>query len=221
MSTPRTGAAPRATTAPIRRTARAQWLAGVLLAASGCAASLAWFPAAAQAQQGVTLVAPAMIGLGVRPHSAASRFCAHHSAAKVSAAVGTSVSLFEAVAKGRLLECIYFGTKLVVSRPEVVISIDPGIPASQLATLAAAEARVQAQSPPGVKLLFTAQPSVGATAFTWTYQHSLNGGQVIGIADNKGTTGYGALVGGAAKSFGPPAGHIPALKRLLTLDISA
>lgn len=220
MSTP--GHDPTRTS--IRLTALARWVAGALFAASTGTACLAGFPVAAQAQQAVTgshRATPARAEPIVAPLSAAGQFCAHLTAAKVSAAVGTGVSLFEAVAKGRLLECIYFGTKLVVSRPEVVISIDPGIPASQLSTLAAAEARVQALSPPGVKLVFTALPTIGATAFIWTYQHSLNGGQVAGIADNKKTTGYGAVVGGAAKDFGSTARHVTALERLLALDISA
>ncbi len=78
-----------------------------------------------------------------------------------------------------------------------------------------------ALAPKGVKLIFTSLSSVGKTAFSWTYSKALNGGQLVGIADNKGTTGYGAVVGGAAKTFGAAAGHVPVLERLLALDIAA
>ena len=81
--------------------------------------------------------------------------------------------------------------------------------------------RESAESPKTVKVIFTSLPSVSPTAFAWTYQKSLNGGQIVGVANNKGTTGYGALVGGAAKNFGAAAGHVPAVEKLLALGMAA
>ncbi len=188
--------------------------AGILLAAGSCALSLAIFPSTAEALQ------PSATG----PRSTVSTFCAHIPATMVSSIIGATVSLFEAVVKSNTLECIYFGkAPASVTHPidEVVISKQPGIPASQLATRAKAEARVAAESPKGVKLIFTSLPSVGSTAFSWTYTKSLNGGQLVGVADNKGTTGYGVALGGAAKTFGAAAKHVPAAERLLALDIAA
>ncbi len=206
-----------ATTTSIRRGAWARRSTGVLLAVGGCAAILVVLPATAQAQ---------VSGRISTPRSAASTFCQNKnlSVSKVSSIVGTTVSLFQAVLEKTTLECIYFGkVAATVSHPidEVVISMQPSIPAAELATLAAAEARVAALAPKGVKLIFNSLPSVGKTAFSWTYSKALNGGQLVGIADNKGTTGYGAVVGGAAKTFGAAAGHVPVLERLLALDIAA
>ncbi|MGA2805575.1 MAG: hypothetical protein ABSF89_14510 [Acidimicrobiales bacterium] len=189
--------------------------AGMLLAAGSCAVSLAVLPATAQAQ---------LPGRNSTPRSVVSTFCSHLPAAKVSSIVGSTVSLFEAVLKKTTLECIYLGkVAATTAHPidEVVISKEPGIPASQLATRTAAEARIAAESPKGVKLIFTSLPSVGPTAFSWTYNKALNGGQLVGIADNRGTTGYGVALGGAAKTFGSAAGHVPVGERLLALDLVA
>lgn len=198
----------------IRRRAWARRIVGTLIVSGSCSASLAVFPATAKALQ--------LSATG--PRSAVSTFCAHLPASKISSIVGATASLFEAVVRNNTLECIYFGKAAAsVTRPitEIVISKEPGIPASQLATRAKAEARVVAESPKGVKLIFTPLPSVGSTAFSWTYASSLNGGQLVGIADNKGTTGYGVALGGAAKTFGSAANHVPAGERLLALDIAA
>ncbi len=214
MSTSRAAMSHTASTIPIRRRAWARRSAAMLLAAGSCAVSLAVFPATAEALQ------PSATG----PRSTVSTFCAHIPATKVSSIVGATVSLFEAVVKSNTLECIYFGkAPASVTHPidEVVISKQPGIPASQLSSRAKAEARIAAESPKGVKLIFTSLPSVGSTAFSWTYAQSLNGGQLVGVADNKGTTGYGVALGGAAKTFGTAARQIPAGERLLALDIVA
>jgi hypothetical protein len=205
-----------ATTTSIRHGAWARRSIGVLLALGGCAAILAVLPATAQAQ----------LSRGISTPRSASTFCQNKnlSVSKVSSIVGTTVSLSQAVLEKTTLECIYFGkVAATVSHPidEVVISMQPSIPAAELATLAAAEARVAALAPKGVKLIFTSLSSVGKTAFSWTYSKALNGGQLVGIADNKGTTGFGAVVGGAAKTFGAAAGHVPVLERLLALDMAA
>jgi hypothetical protein len=209
-----------AMTALIRRRAWAGRCAGMLLAVGSCAAFLAIVSTAAQAQQnggaGVLRAAAAPT-----PSPAASAFCKHFSLSKVSSIVGAKVTLFEAVVSNNTLECIYFGTSISASRPEVIISMQPKIPAAEVATRAAAEARIAAESPKGVKVLFTSLASVGPTAFSWTYAGALNGGQIVGVADNKGTTAYGAAVGGQAKTFGAAAGHVPALERLLALDMAA
>ena len=217
-----------ATTPSIRRRTWARWFTGILVAAGSCVASLAVLPATAQAEQrstaGPLRAASVLAGRSSAPRSAVSTFCSHLPASKVSSVVGTKVSLFEAVLEKTTLECIYFG-KVAASAAhpidEVVISKEPGIPASQLATRAKAEARVAAESPKGVKLIFTSLPSVGPTAFSWTYTKALNGGQLVGVADNKGTTGYGVALGGAAKTFGTAAGHVPVGERLLALDLAA
>ena len=78
----------------------------------------------------------------------------------------------------------------------------PGIPAAQLATLKAAEARVAPESAKGVKVILTALPSIGKTAFSWTYAAPLNGGQLVGVADNIKTTGYGAAMGRGLRLLG-------------------
>jgi len=214
-STSSRGRSQTETTISIRRGIRARRSAGMLLAAGSCAASLLILPATAQSQQS---------GRTATPGSAASNFCAKIPASKVSSTVGTTVSLLRAVLEQTTLECIYFGkTAASAAHPidEVVISMQPGIPASELATRAKAEARIAAESPKGVKLIFTSLPSVGPTAFSWTYAQSLNGGQLVGVADNKGTTGYGVALGGAAKTFGTAAAHVTVGERLLVLDMAA
>jgi hypothetical protein len=187
----------------------------MLLAAGSCAASLLVLPVMAQAQPS---------GRTATPGSTVSSFCAKIPASKVSSTIGTTVSLTQAVLEKTTLECIYFGkTATSTTHPidEVVISMQPGIPASELSTRTKAEARVAALSPKGVKLIFTSLPSVGSTAFSWTYAQSLNGGQLVGVADNKGTTGYGVALGGAAKTFGTAAGHVAVGEHLLALDMAA
>src|SRR5579862_2883022 len=214
-STSSAGRSHTATTITIGRRTRARRSAGVLLAAASCAASLVILAAPAQAQPS---------GRTATPSSAAAAFCAKIPAAKVSSTVGTTVSLMQAVLEKTTLECIYFGkTAASAAHPidEVVISMQPGVPASALATRAKAEARIAAESPKGVKVIFTSLPSVGSTAFSWTYAQALNGGQLVGVADNKGTTAYGVALGGAAKTFGTAAGHVAVGEHLLALDMAA
>jgi hypothetical protein len=221
MSTSCAGAPRGATTTSIRHRARALWLAGAMLAASSCVASLAVLPAAAQARHetGSQRAASVLTGLSSTPHTAISAFCAHFPVSTVSSIVGAKERTFEAVIENSTYECIFLGT--TAAGWEVIISRRAGIPASELATLAAAEARVTAESGKGAKLIFTALPSIGKTAFSWTYAHSLNGGQLVGVADNIKTTGYGAAMGRGAKTFGTAASHVPVLERLLTLDMAA
>ena len=220
MSTTSVGDSRSATTGLVRRGARARWLA--LLAASGCAASLAFLPATAQAQQhgaGSQHAAPVSAGRSSAPGSAISAFCAHFPVKTVSSTVGANERLLEAVIENSSYECIFEPTS--ASGWEVIISMNPKIPPAQLATLQAAEASVSAKSPKGVKVLFTALPSLGPTAFSWTYAKPLNGGQLVGVADNTKTTGYGAVMGRGAKTFGSAAAHVPVLERLLKLDMAA
>lgn len=191
-----------------RRGSWAQRLAGALVVAGSCVASLAIATAGAQ-----TARAAAVAGRRSAPVSAASAFCAHFSASKVSSTIGGKVKLFEAVAKTPTsLECIFEGTE------EVVISRDTGIPAGELSTRAKAEARIKAQSPKGVKITFVSLASLGATAFSWTYE--LNGGQLLGVGDNNKTTAYGALIGGAPKLIGAQ-GRTAVVVNLIKLDIAA
>ena len=206
---------------------RARFQIGLLVAV-GCTALLAAFPIAAQAQQSrVSATSPAsagLVGRGYSPRSAVSIFCGHLPASEVSKIVGNTVSLTQAVLERTTLECIYFDEKVVSSShplDEVVISMEPNIPKAEVATRSAAEARVVAESPKGVKLILTSQPSVSSTAFTWTYSKSLNGGQLAGIANNKGTTGYGVAVGGAASKFGAASKYVSDLEHLLSLDTAA
>ena len=88
-----------------------------------------------------------MPGANSKPASAASSFCAHFTASKVSSVVGLKVTLLEAIPEKKTLECIYLSTSAV----QVIISREPGIPASELATRAKAEARVKAESPKGTQ----------------------------------------------------------------------
>ncbi len=221
MSTSWVGAPGGATTTSIRHRARPLWLAGAILAASSCAASLAVLPAAAQAQHetGSQRAGSVLTGRSSTPRTAISAFCAHFSVKTVSSIVGAKEHVFEAVIENSKYECIFLGT--TAAGWEVIISRRTGIPAGEVATLAAAEARVTAESGKGAKLIFTALPSIGKTAFSWTYAHSLNGGQVVGVADNIKTTGYGAAMGRGVKTFGTAASHVPVLERLLTLDMAA
>ena len=203
------------TTISIGRKTRARRFAGMLFAAGSATASLLILAAVAQAEPS---------GRTATPGSSVASFCAKIPAAEVSSIIGTTVSLTQAVLEKTTLECIYFGkTVATAAHPidEVVISMQPGIPASELATRAKAEARLTAMAPKGVKLIFTPLPSVGSTAFSWTYAQSLNGGQLVGVADNKGTTGYGVALGGAAKTFGTAAGHVAVGEHLLALDMVA
>jgi hypothetical protein len=49
----------------------------------------------------------------------------------------------------------------------------------------------------------------------------LNGGQLVGVANNKGTTGYGVALGGAAKTCGKAAKHVSTGEHLLAHDLAA
>ncbi len=188
-------------TAPRRRGRR---LAGLLLIAASCA-SLAIVPAAgAQAEHG-------SVASSFTPRSAASVFCAHFSATKVSSIVGAKVSLFEAIPEGTSLECIFEGAR------EVIISRKSPVPV--VTTLAKAEAGFKAASPKGVKITFTAVPSLGPTAFSWSYTD--NGGLLVGIGNNKNTTAWGAVVGASVKIMGSPTSHVAAVVHLVQLDMAA
>lgn len=214
-STSRAGSSHTAETISSGRRIWALRSGGMLLAAGGCAVSLSVLPATAQAQP------PGRIST---PRSAVATFCSHLPASKVSSNIGTTVYLLRAVLEKTTLECIYFGKVPATAKhpiDEVVISKEPGIPASEISTRARAEARVAAEAPKGVKLIFTSLPAVGPTAFSWTYAKSLNGGQLVGVANNKGSTGYGVALGGAAKTFGNAAGHVPAGEHLLALAQAA
>jgi hypothetical protein len=229
-STSNTGSSHTAATPSIRRRPLAQRSARMLLAAGGCTACLAVLSATAQARQHSTarwLGSETVLAARSSTPPSAATFCSNKnlSVSKVSSIVGTTVYLTETAVKNGNLECIYFGkTAASTAHPidEVVISMQPKIPSSEVAsTPGQAEAQVTAASPTGTKLIFTSLPSVGKTAFSWTYAQTLNGGQLVGIADEKGTTGYGAVVGGAAKTFGAAATHLSVLERLLALDMTA
>jgi hypothetical protein len=216
-------------TTSTRRRALARRSPATLLAAGSCTAFLAVLPAAAQAQQhalaGRLRAQTVLAARGSTPPSAAT-FCSNTnlSVSKISSIVGTTVYLTETADKNGNLECVYLGrTAASVSHPidEVVISMQPKIPPSEVATtVATAEAKITAESPKGIKLIFTSLPSIGKTAFSWAYAEALNGGQLVGIADEKSTTGYGAVVGGAAKTFGAAAGHLSVLEKLLAIDMA-
>jgi hypothetical protein len=201
-----------ATAISIGRGTNTRRYAGMMVAAC-CSASLLLLAATAQAQPSGRTASPS-----------ASAFCAKIPAARVSSTLGTTVSLSQAVLEKTTLECIYLGeAPASATHPidEVVISMEPGVPVSELSTRVKAEARVAAESPKDVKVIFTSLPTVGSTAFSWTYAEALNGGQLVGVADNKGSTAYGVALGGAAKTFGTAAGHVAVGERLLALDIAA
>ena len=222
MSTSSTAGPRNDAATSIRRGRRAWWLAGMLLAASGCAASLALLPTTAQAQPqgaGQQRGATTLVGRTSSPGSAISAFCAHFPAKTVSSTVGANEWLFKAVIENSSYECIFEPTS--ASGWEVIISMNPKIPSAEVATLQAAEASFSAKSPKGVKVLFTALPSLGPTAFSWTYAKPVNGGRLVGVADNTKTTGFGVVMGRGAKTFGTAAAHVPVLERLLKLDMAA
>ncbi|MFI5035107.1 MAG: hypothetical protein ACHQFZ_02755 [Acidimicrobiales bacterium] len=153
--------------------------------------------------------------------SAASTFCGKLPVTKVSAILQTPFRFFEATEVKSTLECIYFGKVATSTRgTEVVISKQLRMPASQVATLRAAEKRLASESPRDVKLVFTALPAVGRTAFSWSYQKPIHGGQGLGVANYKGTTGYGVFIGGQVRYFGAPSRHVGAAESLLILDMA-
>lgn len=216
MSMSNAGALHRLTTTSVRRGARPWWFAGALLVVTSSAVSLALLPAMAQAQPhrtGSPGAASALSGWTSAPRTAVAVYSAHFSASKVSSIIGSKVALMEAKVEVTTSECIYIGTF------EVIISRAPGIPAADLATVAKAEARIKSQSPKGVKFTFTSLPALGPTAFSWSYK--LNGGQLVGVADNKGTTGFGTMLGGIPKLVGAPKGRVTALESLIKLDMAA
>ncbi len=222
MSTSSTAGPHKAAATSIRRGPRAWWLAGMLLAASGCAASLALLPTTAQAQQhgaGSQHAAPVLVGRRSAPGLTISAFCAHFPVKTVSSTVGANERLLEAVIENSSYECIFEPT--TASGWEVIISMTPKMPPAEVATLKAAEASLAARSPKGVKVLFTALPSLGPIAFSWTYTKPVNGGQLVGVVNNIKTTSYGAVMGRGAKTFGSAAAHVPVLERLLKLDMAA
>ena len=122
----------RTTSNMATRRRRGRRLGVLMLIASSCA-SLAILPAAgAQAKHS----GPAS---GLASRSAASAFCAHFPASKISSIVGAKVASSEAIPEGRSLECIFEGLR------EVVISRKSPVPV--LTTLAKAEAAFKAGSP--------------------------------------------------------------------------
>ncbi|MGA3216749.1 MAG: hypothetical protein ABSD97_13810 [Acidimicrobiales bacterium] len=199
---------PTTTPDPRRSGAWTRRLAGALLAAGCCAGSLAVLPAAAHARQGATL-RPAVASA---PSMSVAAFCAHFPATKISSIIGAKVALFEAVIEKGSWECILEGTR------EVVISRDPDIPPSELSTLKKAEARFKAESPKGVDISFTALPSLGPTAFSWSYTD--NGGLLVGVGNNKGSTAWGAVLGANVKIMGAAAPHVPVVEHLVELDMA-
>jgi hypothetical protein len=200
--------------------------AGLVCAASVCVAALGVFPFAAQAATNSatnsSLARPNSGRPSLSAHSAASSYCSKMTAAKISAIVKTTFKFVESRVINSTVECIYFGTVSTSAKGgEVIISMNPRMPYAPLTSRAAAEARISAEVPKNVKLVFTPLPRIGKTAFSWAYQMPINGGQALGIADNKGTTGYGALVGGPAKYFGAPSSHLSTVEQLLALGLTA
>lgn len=195
-------------------------------AASWCVVVLTVFPTAARAastsKMGPPITRLMVSNSGLTAHSAASTFCEKLPAAKISAIVKAKFKFIEARVFSFTLECIYFATVPTSSKGgEIIISTHPRIPVGQVASLSAAEARVTAESPKNVKLVFTALPKIGPTAFSWSYKTPINGGQALGIADNKGTTGFGVLIGGPTGRFGVPSSHLSVAEKLLALGMSA
>ncbi len=197
---------------PLRSRVRARQLASILFAASTCAASLAVLPAAAHAQQRPAASKPAIASARSLLSTPIAAFCAHFSASKVSSIVGAKVILVEAVIETGSWECIFEGAR------EVVISRNPDIPPSDLSTLKKAEARFKAESPKGVSITFTPLPSLGKTAFSWSYED--NGGLLVGVGNNKGSTAWGAVLGAGVKIMGAAAPHVPVVEHLVELDMA-
>lgn len=195
-------------------------------AASWCVVVLTVFPTAAQAATSSATTTPSAqltnSNSGLIAHSVASNYCEKLPAAKISAIVKAKFKFIEARVFSFTLECIYSAAVPNSSKgAEIIISTHPRIPVGQVASLSAAEARLTAESPKNVKLVFTALPKIGPTAFSWSYKTPINGGQALGIADNKGTTGFGVFIGGPARRFGVPSSHLSVAEKLLALGMSA
>jgi hypothetical protein len=142
----------------------------------------------------------------VAPSTTAAQWCSHLPASTISSIVGDPVRLAEAYEeKHTTVECIYDGAV------EVLVTKETGIPKADLATRAAAEKSIASGFPKGTKIKFSPLPELGSTAFTFSVTE--NGGKFIGAGDNKGTTGYGALISGS------PA--VSKLVRLLELGFAA
>jgi hypothetical protein len=203
-----------------------------VLRTAGLLAATGWFVVAmsvsATAQAATSSAARSPVGpstndaQGLIAHSAASSYCAKLPATKISTIVKAKFKFIESRVFDFTLECIYFAAVPNTSNgDEIIISTHPRIPAGQVATLSAAERRLTSESPKNVKLVFTPLPALGPTAFRWSYKTPLNGGQVLGIADNRRTTGFGVLIGGPAQHFGFPINHLNVAERLLTLAMAA
>jgi hypothetical protein len=202
---------------PTRRTARP--VAGALLVAASFSVSLALLPAAHANQHGTPPSGAAAVQAGQRsvPGSAISAFCDHFPVKTVSSVVGANEHLLEAVIENSSYDPLRHDR----GRVGVIVSMRPGPPAGEIATLRAAEARVAAESAKGAGVVFTALASIGRTAIRRTYVHSLNGGQLVGVAGNTPTTAYGVALGRPAATFGHAAAQVPVLERLLSLDMAA
>lgn len=177
------------------------------LAAGAALASSAVVPAAAQGARHVAPGAARTVpARAVAPNISAAQYCAHLPSSAISAVVGSTVKLEEADGqKSNTIECIYFGTV------EVLVTRETNIPAADVASRAAAEKTIATGLPKGTKVTFAPLPTLGPNAFTFTAKE--NGGTFTGAGDNKGTTGYGALISGK------PA--ISKLVSLLKLDFAA
>ncbi len=188
-------------------------LAAVVFTASTCMASMAILPASAHAQQRSTVGAPVATAAPVGSSLTITAFCAHFSPSTISSIVGAKVVLVRGVIETGSWECIFAGLR------EVIISREPSVPAGELSTLAKAEAVFKAKSPKGAKITFTALPSLGKTAFSWSYVD--NGGLLVGVGNNAGKTAWGAVLGAGVAIMGSAAPHVPAVERLIKLDMDA
>jgi hypothetical protein len=134
-------------------------------------------------------VADAQADSRLTPASAASTYCAHLPASKVSAIVGWAVRLEDAMVKNTILVCLYVGSGNVSLEKDTPMSI------SAFSTRAKAEAMAKEMFPKGTPITFSPLPALGATAFYWTA--IIGGHPFSGANDNRGVTGYYSEMSGS------------------------
>ena len=137
---------------------------------------------------GAALVLAVAWGAAAADATPVASYCARIPVSKVSSDVGTAVVFRSATVIQGTFECEYTGPVIVV------ILKEPGIPAAKLATRASAEATARSGFPAGTKIVFSALPALGSSAFSWTA--TIAGAPFGGIGANKGTTGYGVELSG-------------------------
>lgn len=133
-------------------------------------------------------------------------FCSRLSPSKLGSIVGASISLSETSSKGKIIACIFSSSAGTIS-----IETQSGLPPASTSTLSGAESLAKANFPAGLKITFTAAPSIGSTAFTWSA--TIAGSPYVGLNANRGSIGYFIEMQGKLQ--------LPILEKLMKYEIAA